>query len=109
MGGGDGGDGGGDGGGGGGGGDGGDGGDGGGGGGASCAQTAHPARVTLPSEDHVKEALPSNSLLGPIVPLYVAPFTISLSQQLSVLKAVALRSQPTAGLSGVIVHSWLPP
>ena len=77
------------------GGDGGDGGDGGGGGvggGAACAQTAHPARVTLPSEDHVKEALPCNTLLGPIVPLYVAPFTISLSQQLSVSKAVALKS-----------------
>ena len=68
-----------------------DGGDGGGGGGAACAQTTHPAPVTLPSEDHVK-ALPSNTLLGPIVPLYVAPFTINLSQQLSVLKAVALKS-----------------
>ena len=64
----------------------------GGGGGASCAQTAHPGKVSLSSEDHVKEALPSNTLLGPIVPLYVAPFTISLSQQLSVLKAVALKS-----------------
>ena len=39
----------------------------------------------------MKEALPSNTLLGPIVPLYVAPFTTSLSQQLSVLKAVALK------------------
>ena len=48
-------------------------------GGAACAQTSHPVRVTLLSEDHVKEALPSNTLLGPIVPLYVAPFTISLS------------------------------
>ena len=76
---------------GGGGGDGGDSGGGGIGGGAGCAQTAHPAPVTLPSEDHVKEALPSNTLLGPIVPLYVAPFTTSLSQQLSVLKAVALK------------------
>ena len=77
---------------GGGGGDGGDGGgDGGSGGGAACAQTSHLARVILPSEDHVK-ALPSNTLLGPIVPLYVAPFTISLSQQLSVSKAVALKS-----------------
>ena len=61
------------------GGDGGDSGGGGIGGGAGCAQTAHPAPVTLPSEDHVKEALPSSTLLGPIVPLYVAPFTISLS------------------------------
>ena len=60
-------------------------------GGAACAQTSHPARVTLTSEDHVK-ALPSNALLGPIVPLYVAPFTISLSKPLSVLKAVALKS-----------------
>ena len=68
------------------------------GGGAACAQTSHPAPVTLPSEDQVK-ALPSNTLLGPIVPLYVAPSgptgarsKISLSQQLSVLKAVALKS-----------------
>ena len=61
-----------------GGGGGGDGGDGGDGGGAACAQTSHPARVTLTSEDHVK-ALPSNTLLGPVVPLYVAPFTISMS------------------------------
>eukprot|EP00964_Phaeocystis_antarctica_P080719 scaffold50429_cov51-Phaeocystis_antarctica.AAC.1 len=67
-----------------------DGGDGGGGGGAACAQTSHPARVTPPSEDHVK-ALPSSTLLGPIVPLYVAPFTISLSKPLSVLKVVALK------------------
>ena len=50
----------------------------GGGGGGACAQTSHPARVTLPSEDHVK-ALPSNTLLGPVVPSYLAPFTISLS------------------------------
>ena len=71
-----------------------DGGDGGGGGGAACAQTSHPAPVTLPSEVHVKAftALRSNTLLGPIVPVYVAPFTISLSQPLSVLKAVALKS-----------------
>ena len=61
------------------------------GGGGACAQTAHPAPVTLRSEDHVK-ALLGNTLLGPIVPLYVTPFTISLSQQLSVLKAVALKS-----------------
>ena len=80
---------------GGGGGGGGDGGDGGGcgggeGGGASCAQTSHsPARMLL-IEDHVKEALPSNTLLGPIVPRYVAPFTISFSHIL-VLKAVALK------------------
>jgi len=55
----------------------------------------------------VKEALPRSTLLGPVhvvpscrravvpvhvVPLYVTPFTISLSQQLSVLKAVALKS-----------------
>ena len=50
----------------------------GGGGGGARAQTSHPARVTLPSEDHVK-ALPSNTLLGPVVPSYLAPFTISLS------------------------------
>ena len=75
------------------------------GGGAACAQTTHPAPVTLPSEDHVK-ALPSNTLLGPIVPLYVAPFTISLSWPLSVLKAVALKSLPKARLVGVIVHDW---
>ena len=62
-----------------GGGEGGEGGEGGCSGGAACAQTSHPVRVTLRSEDHVKEALPSNTLLGPIVPLYVAPFTISLS------------------------------
>ena len=61
-----------------GGGEGGDGGDGGIGGVAECAQTAHPVPVTYPSENHVK-ALPSNTLLGPIVPLYVAPFTISSS------------------------------
>ena len=65
--------------------------EGGGGDGGARAQTSHPARVTLPSEDHVK-ALPSNTLLGPTVPLYVAPFTISLSKPLSVLKAVALKS-----------------
>ena len=70
---------------------GGNGGDGGGDGGGACAQTSHPARVTLPSEDHVK-ALPSNTLLGPVVPSYVAPFTISLSKPLSVLKAVALKN-----------------
>ena len=88
--------------------DGGVGGDGGNGGGAACAQTSHPARSKLVSEDHVK-ALPSSTSLGPVVPLYATPFTISLSWLLSVLKAVALRSQPTAGLSGVIVHVWLLP
>ena len=59
----------------------GDGGDGGGeGDGVACAQTSHPvpSNQKLSSEDHVK-ALPSNTLLGPVVPLYVAPFTISLS------------------------------
>ena len=61
-------------------------------GGAACAQTSHPGLVTLPSEDHVKEALPRSTLTGPIVPLYVAPFTISLSWRFSVLKAVALKS-----------------
>ena len=66
-------------------------GDGGGGGGAACAQTSHPARVTPLSEDQVK-ALPSNTLLGPVVPMYVAPFTNRASQQLSVSKAVALKS-----------------
>jgi len=55
----------------------------------------------------VKEALLRNTLLGPIVPLYVVPFTTSLSQQLSVLKAVALKCGPTARLVGVIVHDWL--
>jgi hypothetical protein len=65
---------------------------GGGAGGAACAQTSHPLRVTLPSEDHVKEALPSNASLGPVVPSYVTPFTISLSKPLSVVKAVALKS-----------------
>jgi len=40
----------------------------------------------------VKEALPSNALLGPVVPLYVAPFTISLSCTPSMSKAVALKS-----------------
>ena len=49
------------------------------GGGAACAQTSHPARVTLPSEDHVKAPSPNNTLRGPIVPLYVAPLTISSS------------------------------
>ena len=52
--------------------------DGGDGGGAACAQISHPVLIVLPSEDHVK-ALPSNTLLGPVAPLYVAPFTISLS------------------------------
>ena len=70
--------------------DGGAGGDGGNGGGAACAQTSHPARSKLVSEDHVK-ALPSSTSLGPVVPLYATPFTISLSWLLSVLKAVALR------------------
>ena len=88
--------------------DGGEGNDGGSGGDASCAQTSHPASLKPESDDHEK-ALPSGTMLGPVVPLYVSPFTISLSQQLSVVKAVALRSQPTAGLSGVIVHVWLLP
>jgi len=48
------------------------------GGGVACAQTSHPVRVTVASEDHVK-ALPSNTLLGPVVPLYGTPFTISSS------------------------------
>ena len=73
------------------------------------AQTSHPVRVTLVSEDHVMEALPSNTLLGPTVPSYVAPFTISLSNPLSVLKAVALKCLPTARLVGVIVHDWTLP
>ena len=60
----------------------------------------------MESEYQVKGALPSNTLLGPFVPLYVAPFTISSSYPLSVLKAVALRSKPTEVL-GVIVHDWL--
>ena len=62
---------------------GGDGGDGGGaggmGGGAACAQTSHPTRFPLESEDHVKSPVPSSTLLGPVVPLYATPFTISLS------------------------------
>jgi len=37
-----------------------------------------PGAGTTPSEDHVK-ALPSNTLLGPTVPLYLTPFTVSLS------------------------------
>ena len=111
------------------GGDGGDGGDGGGaggmggmggggdgmGGGGACAQTSHPSRslhVREPhvdpkaqlAEDHVKALVPSSTLLGPVVPLYATPFTISLSKPLSVLKAVAPRSKPTARLVGVIVH-----
>ena len=53
----------------------------------------------------MKRALPSNTLLGPFVPLYVAPLKISSSYPLSVLKAVALRSKPTE-VSGVIVHDW---
>ena len=72
-------------------------------------QTSHPASFALLSEDHVKALLPSGTLLGPVVPLYVTPFTISLSKDNSVLKAVALRRKPTAGLSGVIVHDWLSP
>ena len=67
-------------------------------------QSSHPARLKPPPEAHVKALVPSSTLLGPIVPLYVTPFTISLAQPLLVLKAVALRSKPTAGLSGVIVH-----
>ena len=45
-------------------------------------------------------------MLGPVddVPPYATPFTTSLSKEYSVLKVVALRSKPTAGLSGVIVH-----
>ena len=84
------------------------------GGGAACAQTSHPARFISSSEDHVKALLSSSTLLGPVVPLYVpplyvTPFTTSLSQRYSVSKAVALRSKPTAGLLGVIVHDWLLP
>ena len=52
----------------------------------------------------MKALLPSSTLLGPVVPLYATPFTISLSKPLSVLKAVAPRSKPTARLVGVIVH-----
>ena len=52
-----------------------------GGGGAGFAQTSHPLRVVLPSDAHVK-ALPSTTPLGPVAPLYVTPFTISLSQAL---------------------------
>ena len=74
-----------------------------------AAQTSHPGELTLLSDDHVKEALPSTSPLGPVVPLYVALFTISWSKPLSVLKAVALRSWPTARLVGVIVHDWETP
>jgi hypothetical protein len=74
-----------------------------------AAQTSHPARVPLPSDDHVK-ALPSTTSLGPVVPSYSTPFTVSLSQLASVLKpAVALRSWPAARLVGVIVHDWLMP
>ena len=73
-----------------------------------AAQTSHPAKLIPPSEDHEK-ALPSTSPLGPVVPLYVALFTISWSKPLSVLKAVALRSWPTARLVGVIVHDWETP
>jgi hypothetical protein len=75
-----------------------------------AAQTSHPLLVTLLSDDHVKALLPSTTLLGPVVPLYSSPFTVSLSQQASVLKsAVALRSWPAARLVGVIVHDWLMP
>ena len=77
--------------------------------------SSHPARFQPPSEDHVKALVPSNTLLGhsppptTVVPLYFTPFTISSSRYLSVLKAIALRSKPTAELSGVIVHDWLLP
>jgi len=60
-------------------------------------------------DDHVKTPS-STTLLGPVVPLYVTPFTISWLgcwSLLSVLKSVALRSWPTAKLVGVIVHDWL--
>ena len=84
-------------------------------GGAACAQTSHPAfrlilgppppcHVKVPIEDHVKALVPSSTLLGPVVWEYATAFTTSLSKEFSVLKAVALRSKPTAGLSGVIVH-----
>ena len=89
-------------------------------GGAACAQTSHPAfrlilgppppcHVKVPIEDHVKALVPSSTLLGPVKPLYDTPFTTSMSQLIwvqQVSKAVALRSQPTAGLPGVIVHDW---
>jgi len=55
--------------------------------------------------DHVK-ALLSTTSLGPVVPLYSTPFTISLSS-LSVSKTVALRSWPIAKLVGVIVHDCM--
>jgi hypothetical protein len=75
----------------------------------AAAQTSHPVLGLVLSDSHVK-ALPSTTLLGPDVPLYSRPFTISLSQPLSVLKpAVPLRSWPTARLVGVIVHDWLLP
>ena len=59
--------------------------------GAGAAQTSHPLAWVFPSDNHVKALLPSTTPLGPVVPLYVTPFTISLSWLLSVLKAVALR------------------
>ena len=46
--------------------------------GAGAAQTSHPLPWLLTSDDQVK-ALPSTTPLGPVVPSYVAPFTVSLS------------------------------
>ena len=43
-----------------------------------AAQTSHPAFVVELSDDHVK-AVDSDSPMGPFVPSYVTPFTISLS------------------------------
>jgi len=69
-----------------------------------AAQTSHPTPMLIP-DDQVK-APSSNTSLGPVVPLYATPFTIS-SPALSVSKLVALSSWPTAKLVGVIVHDWL--
>ena len=44
----------------------------------------------------MKALLPSSTLLGPVVPLYATPFTISLSKPLSVLKAENVTSMDAA-------------
>jgi len=76
---------------------------------SGAVQTFHPVSVVLTLDNHVK-ALASTTPLGPVVPLYATPFTVSLSQPLSVLKpTVALRSWPTARRVSVIVHGWLLP
>ena len=79
--------------------------DGGDGGGAGEAQTSNPLRVTEPSllQLNVSPAASITSL-GPVVPLYWVPPTVSMSQHDSVSKAVA---ETAIGTSARTTHASL--